>query len=57
MEAAELTDLLKREGDFTLFAPTDKAFAGVSERDLALLKGRSPRLSLFFLLHAKNHAK
>lgn len=41
MEAADLTDLLKQEGDFTLFAPSDKAFARVTERDLALLKSRS----------------
>lgn len=38
MEAAGLTDLLKQDGDFTLFAPTDEAFAGLSERDLSLLK-------------------
>uniref|UniRef100_A0A8D0D6T7 Periostin, osteoblast specific factor b n=1 Tax=Sander lucioperca TaxID=283035 RepID=A0A8D0D6T7_SANLU len=30
MESAGLTDLLKQEGDFTLFAPSDKAFAGMS---------------------------
>lgn len=41
MEAAGLTDLLKQEGDFTLFAPTDEAFAGLSERDLSLLKSES----------------
>lgn len=41
MEEADLTDLLKQEGDFTLFAPSDKAFAHVTERDLALLKSRS----------------
>lgn len=44
MEAADLTDLLKQEGDFTLFAPSDKAFAGLTESDLALLKSRSPGL-------------
>uniref|UniRef100_A0A673NN42 Periostin-like n=1 Tax=Sinocyclocheilus rhinocerous TaxID=307959 RepID=A0A673NN42_9TELE len=41
MEAAGLNDLLKQEGDFTLFAPTDEAFAGLSERDLSLLKSES----------------
>uniref|UniRef100_A0AAY4EZ16 Periostin n=1 Tax=Denticeps clupeoides TaxID=299321 RepID=A0AAY4EZ16_9TELE len=41
MEAAGLTDLLKQEGEFTLFAPTDEAFAGMSERDLKLLTSRS----------------
>lgn len=40
MEAADLTDLLKQEGDFTLFAPSDKAFAGLTEIDLNLLKSR-----------------
>lgn len=41
METAELTDLLKQEGDFTLFAPSDKAFASLSQSDLAMLKSRS----------------
>uniref|UniRef100_A0A674NB10 Periostin, osteoblast specific factor b n=1 Tax=Takifugu rubripes TaxID=31033 RepID=A0A674NB10_TAKRU len=31
MEAAEMTDLLKQEGDFTLFAPSDEAFAGLTQ--------------------------
>uniref|UniRef100_A0A8B9H0P3 Periostin, osteoblast specific factor b n=1 Tax=Astyanax mexicanus TaxID=7994 RepID=A0A8B9H0P3_ASTMX len=34
MEAAGLTDLLKQEGDFTLFAPTDEALSGLSQRDI-----------------------
>uniref|UniRef100_A0AAR2ITL8 Periostin, osteoblast specific factor b n=1 Tax=Pygocentrus nattereri TaxID=42514 RepID=A0AAR2ITL8_PYGNA len=38
MEAAGLTDLLKQEGDFTLFAPTDEALAGLSQRDISVLK-------------------
>uniref|UniRef100_A0A8C2FJK0 Periostin, osteoblast specific factor b n=1 Tax=Cyprinus carpio TaxID=7962 RepID=A0A8C2FJK0_CYPCA len=41
METAGLTDLLKQEGDFTVFAPTDEAFAGLSDRDLSLLKSES----------------
>lgn len=41
MEAAQLTDLLKQEGGFTLFAPSDKAFAALTERDVRLLKGAS----------------
>lgn len=48
MEAAGLTDLLKQEGDFTLFAPSDKAFASLSERDLTLLKCRSPTFPFVF---------
>lgn len=46
MEAAGLTDLLKQEGEFTLFAPSDKAFAGLSQTDLTLLKSRSSVLPL-----------
>lgn len=41
MEAADLTDLLKQGGDFTLFAPSDKAFASLSQSDLAMLKSTS----------------
>lgn len=48
IEAAGLTDLLKQEGDFTLFAPSDEALAGLSERDISLLKSRS--LSLLHLV-------
>lgn len=40
MEDAGLTDLLKQEGGFTLFAPSDKAFAALSDSDLRLLKSR-----------------
>lgn len=38
MEVAGLTDLLKQEGSYTIFAPTDDAFSGLSKEDLALLK-------------------
>lgn len=41
MEAADLMDLLKQEGDFTVFAPSDKAFASLSQSDLAMLKSTS----------------
>lgn len=50
METADLTDLLKQEGDFTLFAPSDKAFAGLTEIDLNLLKSRCS----FFSSHLFN---
>lgn len=50
MEAADLTDLLKQEGDFTLFAPSDKAFAGLTESDLTLLKSRCSFFSYHFAL-------
>uniref|UniRef100_A0A671L8I3 Periostin n=1 Tax=Sinocyclocheilus anshuiensis TaxID=1608454 RepID=A0A671L8I3_9TELE len=54
MEAAGLTDLLKQEGDFTLFAPTDEAFAGLSERDLSLLKSDVNALRAILLYHFSN---
>ncbi|XP_035536087.1 periostin, osteoblast specific factor b isoform X1 [Morone saxatilis] len=54
MEAADLTDLLKQEGDFTLFAPSDKAFAGLSERDFDLLKGDINALRTILLYHINN---
>uniref|UniRef100_A0A673C915 Periostin, osteoblast specific factor b n=1 Tax=Sphaeramia orbicularis TaxID=375764 RepID=A0A673C915_9TELE len=51
MEAADLTDLLKQEGDFTLFAPTDMAFAGLSDSDLNLLKSDINALRTILLYH------
>uniref|UniRef100_A0A673NB37 Periostin-like n=1 Tax=Sinocyclocheilus rhinocerous TaxID=307959 RepID=A0A673NB37_9TELE len=54
MEAAGLNDLLKQEGDFTLFAPTDEAFAGLSERDLSLLKSDVNALRAILLYHFSN---
>uniref|UniRef100_A0A3B4BEK1 Uncharacterized protein n=1 Tax=Periophthalmus magnuspinnatus TaxID=409849 RepID=A0A3B4BEK1_9GOBI len=54
MEAAGLTDLLKQEGDFTLFAPSDKAFAGLSSSDLALLKKDINALRTILLYHFNN---
>ncbi|GLD53490.1 periostin-like isoform X1, partial [Lates japonicus] len=54
MEAAGLTDLLKQEGDFTLFAPSDKAFAGLSDRDFALLKSDVNALRTILLYHINN---
>lgn len=51
MEEADLADLLKQEGDFTLFAPSDKAFARLTERDLALLKSDINALRTILLFH------
>lgn len=39
MEIAGLTDLLKQEGSYTMFAPTDEAFDGLTKEDFELLKG------------------
>lgn len=54
MEAAGLTDVLQQEGDFTLFAPTDKAFAALSESDLSLLKNNIDALRTILLYHINN---
>lgn len=40
MESAKLTDLLKQEGSYTLFAPIDAAFGTLTEEDIALLKSK-----------------
>lgn len=42
MEEAGLTDLLKQEGSYTVFAPTDEAFDGLSPQDFELLKSEHP---------------
>ncbi|KAM4565707.1 periostin, osteoblast specific factor b isoform 2-T2 [Odontesthes bonariensis] len=54
MEAAGLTDLLQQEGDFTLFAPSDKAFAALSEGDVTFLKGDINALRTILLHHFTN---
>ncbi|XP_034557081.1 periostin, osteoblast specific factor b [Notolabrus celidotus] len=54
MEAAGLTDLLRQEGDFTLFAPSDKAFAGLSSSDIDLLKSDKNALQTILLYHINN---
>ncbi|XP_064158290.1 periostin, osteoblast specific factor b isoform X2 [Anguilla rostrata] len=51
IEAAGLTDLLNQEGDFTLFAPTDDAFEGMSQRDIALLTSDINALRTILLYH------
>lgn len=42
IETAGLTDLLKQEGSFTIFAPTDDAFDGLTREDFDLLKSECP---------------
>ncbi|XP_056139772.1 periostin, osteoblast specific factor b [Lampris incognitus] len=54
VEAAGLTDLLKQEGDFTLFAPSDEAFAALSDSDLDLLKSDMNALQTILLYHFSN---
>ncbi|KAJ8338930.1 hypothetical protein SKAU_G00357160 [Synaphobranchus kaupii] len=54
MEVAGLTDLLHQEGSFTLFAPTDDAFASLSEQDIALLTSDINALRTILLYHVSN---
>ncbi|RVE65026.1 hypothetical protein OJAV_G00132160 [Oryzias javanicus] len=54
MEAAGLTDVLRQEGSFTLFAPSDKAFASLGARELALLKSNANALKTILLYHFTN---
>lgn len=41
MEKAGLTEMLKQEGSYTIFAPTDEAFKEMSEDDMMLLTSKS----------------
>uniref|UniRef100_A0A8C8A0R5 Periostin n=1 Tax=Oryzias sinensis TaxID=183150 RepID=A0A8C8A0R5_9TELE len=55
MEAAGLTDVLRQEGSFTLFAPSDKAFASLATRDLELvLCSNKNALKTILLYHLTN---
>lgn len=51
VQAAGLVDILKGKGPYTLFAPTDEAFAKIPEADLdALLKDKA-KLSAVLTYH------
>jgi uncharacterized surface protein with fasciclin (FAS1) repeats len=50
LRAAGLTDLLKRDGPFTVFAPTEAAFAALPESTFAPLLRRENRTELRALL-------
>ncbi|TNN63513.1 Periostin [Liparis tanakae] len=54
METAGLTDLLKQEGSYTIFAPTDEAFDNLSKEDFALLKSDLNALRIILLYHFSN---
>ncbi|XP_061787482.1 periostin-like isoform X2 [Nerophis lumbriciformis] len=54
METAGLTELLKQEGSFTVFAPTDEAFSQLSKEDMALLKSDQNVLRTILLYHVSN---
>ncbi|KAJ8275578.1 hypothetical protein COCON_G00073300 [Conger conger] len=54
MEAAGLAELLHQEGAFTLFAPTDDAFSGLTDADLAVLTSDVNVLRTILLYHISN---
>jgi len=54
METAGLTDMLKQEGSYTIFAPTDDAFNGLSKEDFDLLKSDLNALRTILLYHVSN---
>ncbi|XP_040005738.1 periostin-like isoform X2 [Xiphias gladius] len=54
METAGLTELLRQEGSYTIFAPTDDAFDGLSTEDFALLKSDLNALRTILLYHFSN---
>ena len=51
LEAADLIDTLKGEGPFTVFAPTDAAFAALPEGTLEALLADIPTLTDILLYH------
>jgi len=51
LEAAGLAETLKGEGPFTVFAPTDEAFAKLPEGTVEALLGDIPALSNILLYH------
>jgi uncharacterized surface protein with fasciclin (FAS1) repeats len=51
LEAAGLVETLKGEGPFTVFAPTDEAFAKVPEADLKALLADKAKLTKVLTYH------
>ena len=51
LEAAELTDVLRSDGPFTVFAPTDEAFAAIPEADLKALLADKEALTAVLTYH------
>ncbi|XP_039601750.1 periostin-like isoform X2 [Polypterus senegalus] len=54
VEAAGLTEMLKQEGDWTLFAPTNDAFENLSEEEMELLTSDINTLRAILLYHFSN---
>ncbi|XP_041725169.2 periostin isoform X1 [Coregonus clupeaformis] len=54
MESAGMTELLKQDGSYTVFAPTDQAFDGLTEQDVTLLTSDVNALRNILLYHFSN---
>jgi uncharacterized surface protein with fasciclin (FAS1) repeats len=50
-QAAGLVDTLKSDGPFTVFAPTDEAFAAIPEKDLMALLQDKEKLAAILTYH------
>ena len=51
VKAADLVETLKSDGPFTVFAPTDEAFAAIPESDLEALLGDKDQLTEVLTYH------
>lgn len=51
LQAAELVDTLKGDGPFTVFAPTDAAFAKIPQADLEALLADKDKLTAVLTYH------
>ena len=51
VEAADLTEVLKGEGPFTVFAPTDEAFEAIPDEDLSALLADPEALAAVLTYH------
>ena len=56
IEAAGLTETLSGEGPFTVFAPTDEAFAAIPEADLAAILADNETLTAILTYHVVSGA-
>ena len=56
IEAAGLTEALSGEGPFTVFAPTDAAFAAIPEADLAAILADTETLTAILTYHVVSGA-
>ncbi|MGH0145635.1 UNVERIFIED_CONTAM: hypothetical protein FKN15_006213 [Acipenser sinensis] len=54
IEAAGLTEILSQDGDWTLFAPTNDAFDGLSEEEMEILTSDPNALRTILLYHLSN---